>query len=113
MKQKPGVMIYFEMLPVLELLKDEEKGVLFHAIMVYGADGTCPNLSGKLALMWPLIQQRLDRDWDRYRAVVTKRKYAAYTRWEKQHGREPMSYSMWVDERGYDACYEEDLDMQQ
>ena len=113
MKQKPGVMIYFEMLPVLELLKDEEKGALFHAIMVYGADGTCPKLSGKLALMWPLIQQRLDRDWERYRMVVIKRKYAAFARWEKQHGREPMPYSMWVEDHEDDVCYEDDLEMLQ
>ena len=103
MKQKPGVMIYFEMLPVLELLKDEEKGALFHAILVYGADGTCPNLSGKLALMWPLIQQRLDRDCVRYRAVVTQRKYAAYTRWAKEHQEEPMLFDDWLMQHGYDV----------
>ena len=112
MKQKPGVMIYFDLIPVLELLTDEEKGVLFQTIMHYGAKGGCVTLEGRLALMWPLIQQRLDRDWERYCLVVTKRKYAAYARWEKQHGREPQPYSQWVECRGFDVYCDEDADEQ-
>lgn len=111
MKEKPGVMIYFDMLPVLGMLSHEDAGMLFKAILEYGESGSCPALNESLALMWPLIQQRLDRDWDRYQAVVIKRKYAAYTRWEKNHGREPMPYSRWVEARGYDTDCDEKADM--
>lgn len=108
MKQKPGVMIYFDLRPVLDLLSMEEKGMLFQAILEYGEDGFYTHLDEKLSLLWPLIQQRLDRDWARYQATVLKRRYAAYSRWEKQHGHDPLPYVRWAENHTEDTDYEEE-----
>ena len=110
MKQKPGVMIYFDIIPVLDLLSNADAGILFRAILQYGENGVLPELEPNLALLWPLIQQRLDRDWDRYQATVIKRKYAAYSRWEKKHEREPLPFAHWVEARGYEQNPEEEMD---
>ena len=110
MKQKPGVMIYFDIIPVLDLLSSADAGILFRAILQYGESGVLPELEPNLALLWPLIQQRLDHDWDRYQHTVIKRKYAAYSRWEKQHDRQPIPYSQWVEAKGYEQSLETEMD---
>ena len=94
-------MIYFDMLPVLRMLTNEETGILFLTIMEYAQTGVFPPLPERLAYLWPTVQYRLDQDRERYLITVIKRKYAAYARWEKQHQREPMPYTKWVDERQY------------
>ena len=108
MKQKPGVMIYFDVIPVFAYLSIEEKGMLFEAILNYAKYGEVPQLSEKLTVIWPLIQQRLDFDEARYQVTVLKRKYSAYARWEKQNERQPLPYSYWVENRCYETYKEED-----
>ena len=106
MKKKPGVMVYFELRGMLKLLSDAEKGQLFEAILEYGESGCVPDLSPTLRVAWPLIQMRLDLDNTRYEYVTFKRKYAAYTRWSREHGVEPKDFEAWMDENGYitDHC---------
>ena len=101
MKRKPGVMVYFEMRSMLKLLSDTEKGKLFEAILEYGETGMVSDLSEKLKVAWPLIQMRLDMDNTRYELVGFKRKYAAYTRWAKEHGEEPKDFENWMSEHGF------------
>ena len=108
MKEKPGVMIYFDVIPVFAYLSIEEKGMLFEAILNYAKYGELPQLCEKLMLIWPLIKQRLDFDESRYQVTVLKRKYAAYARWEKQNGNQPLPYSYWVENRCYETYKEED-----
>ena len=45
MKEKPGVMIYFDVLPVLTHLSIEEKGMLFEAILNYAKYGYIHHIS--------------------------------------------------------------------
>ena len=107
MNTKPGVMIYFEVLPVLKRLSNEEKGILFQAIMEYGANRTIPELPDNLYIFWPIIQSRLDTDDDRYHKVSLKRRYAIYVRWAKQHCQDPLPYDDWLctlDDCDYDAA---------
>ena len=101
MKKKPGVMVYFELRGMLKLLSDTEKGKLFDAILEYGETGHVSELTDTLKVAWPLIQMRLDADTDRYTAVGMKRRYAAYVRWAKEHGEEPIVYSDWVLRKGH------------
>ena len=101
MKKKPGVMVYFELRGMLKLLPDEEKGKLFEAILEYGETGNIGALSPTLKVAWPLIQMRLDMDNARYEFVTYKRKYAAYTRWAKEHAQQPQSFDEWMTQNGY------------
>lgn len=96
MEVKPGVMIYFDMLPILQRLSEKHAGILFRAILEYGAGQTIPELPRQLQMFWPLIQMRLDTDDEHYYQTKCKRKYAVYVRWCKDRGQEPLSYSEWL-----------------
>jgi len=95
MAERPGVMIYFDVLPVIDSLSNAESAKLFRSILEYGKYGAVPELKGKLATIWPLIQQRIDFDATKYDMTVQRRKYAAYKRWEKAEGRVPRSFEEW------------------
>ena len=108
MGNKPGVMIYFDTVPVMRMMSHKELGQLFLAIMEYGQNETEPKLTGKAEILWPLIRQRLENDDYRYEQTVMKRRYAAYTRWERQGGNEPKSFCEWYATRGF-SNFVEDL----
>ena len=106
MKKEPGVMVYFELRGMLKLLPDSEKGKLFEAILEYGETGCVGELTDTLRVAWPLIQMRLDMDNSRYELTVMKRRYAAYTRWAKEQGKEVKTFEEWsgipvLDEAAY------------
>lgn len=106
MLQKPGVMIYFEVMPTIEKLSNAKAGLLFKAILEYGQDRKIPAFRNELDCIWPLIQARLDTDDLRYYQVAQKKRYAAYTRWAKKKGLEPLPYDCWLNEP--DKFMEED-----
>ena len=109
MSRKPGVMIYFDLLPALKNLSRSDKGILFEAIMEYGNTRHLIELTPKAQILWPLVQQRLDYDEMQYMKAVTKRAYAAYIRWAKHNGVEPMDFTTWQEKKGYaliDEAYE-------
>jgi hypothetical protein len=99
MNQKPGVMVYFDMLPAIEHLSKVDSGVLFQAILRYGRHEELPQMSAKLKVVWPLVQQRLDRDEEQYCKVVTKRAYSAYVRWAKHNKEDVMSFQNWQERK--------------
>ena len=97
MNEKPDVMLYFDLLPLLDRLSNEDKGVLLHAILYYGKYGELINLTDKVMLIWPLIQMRLDTDGKRYFEMKHHRKYAIYVRWCREKGEEILPYDQWLD----------------
>lgn len=101
MNQKPGVMIYFDMLPAIKNLSKTDKGILFEAILEYGLYKSIPQLPQKVMILWPLVQMRLDRDEMQYCNVVTKRAYSAYVRWAKHAGEPAMDFRTWQEKKGY------------
>ena len=98
-KTKPGVMVYFDMLPVIAQLSNADKGKLFQAILEYAQLGVVPELPAKLRPLWPMITSRMDHDDIRYQRTVAKRKYAAYARWEREDSRIPLPFVSWMQER--------------
>ena len=100
MSKRPGVMIYFDMLPVLRTLSNTDKGILFEAILEYGANKKEIELTKKTAVIWPLILQRMTVDEIRYNRTFTRRAYASYRRGAKQQGEEPLEFIQWQQENG-------------
>jgi len=96
MKERPGVMIYLDILPSLEHMTTEEIGLLFEGILMYGKYGQLPNFSGAAAVLWPMIRQRLDRDLEKCQKATLRRQYAAYSRWKKAEGEVPEPFSQWL-----------------
>ena len=81
---KPGIMFYFDVRPCLKRLTNEEKGMLFEAILDYGQHGILPDFDGMMGIAWDFIQPRIDADDDHYKEVVQARKTAARARWNKE-----------------------------
>lgn len=105
MKQntKPGVMIYFDVLPVISQLNNSDKGRLFQAILEYAQQGVAPELPAKLRPVWPMLAARMDNDDIRYRQTIAKRRYAAYSRWEREEERIPLGFTDWMRKEGFYA----------
>lgn len=101
-KEKPGVMVYFDMLPVIAQLSNADKGKLFQAILEYAQLGVVPELPAKLRPVWPMLTTRMDHDDIRYQRTVAKRKYAAYARWRKEEEKEPLPFTDWMRLEGYE-----------
>ena len=101
MAGKPGVMLYFDLIPALEGLTTHDKGVLLDAILRFGHKQEIPKLTKRLALIWPMIQQRLVSDEQRYFLSIRRKEYAAYVRWSKRHGTEVSDFLTWLEEQGY------------
>jgi len=104
MSKKPGVMIYFDIRGVLNMLTLEECGALFRAILEYGETGLVAqrDLLDKARLIWPLVQMSLDRDNDRYREISRRNRYANYVRWQRQRGEEILPRNEWEQIYGVD-----------
>lgn len=80
---KPGVMIYFEILPVLEQLWWWQRLAILEAMIYYARDRRLPNFRGAAKAVWALIQPILDRDDERYQKTVSARKKGGRLRGEQ------------------------------
>lgn len=83
-KERPGVMLYFDLRPCMKRLSLEEKGQLFEHILDYAEFGEVPEPDGILGVAWDFIKPRIDRDAERYEEVVENKRRAARKRWDKQ-----------------------------
>ena len=82
-KEKPGVMLYYELRPVLRRLSTEQCGKLLRAIMDYAQDGIAPDFGEDAALevAWDFMAARIDADTERYYMMSQARQEAAKKRW--------------------------------
>ena len=94
-KKRPGVMIYFDLLPAIEHLSREERGDLLMAIMQYASNGTDFEFTGALAVAWAMIRPKIDRDEERYDNVVIDRQYGPYCREARKRGDTPIDAEQW------------------
>ena len=113
---RPGVMVYFELIKVLDNMTYAEKGRLFSGLMKYAAYGIEPNFTGVLAMLWPLVQSKIDRDSEAYAKVIASRRKAGIARWWRkyatEHGIDPgdrQARAQWLKER-MENPEEEDFD---
>ena len=84
-KQKPGVMIYFDLRPCLQRLTNEQKGALFSAILNYAENGVLPELDDiAVGVAWDFVKPRIDRDTEVYAGKIVKARAAAGKRWSVQ-----------------------------
>ena len=112
MHEKPGVMLYFDLLPALEGLSNADKGILLEAILRYGKCRAEIPLTKRTEVIWPLIRTRLDTDEMRYLRTVTRRQYAAYVRWAKRAGKDPVDFITWQERKGYAVNDEEMISLE-
>mgnify|MGYP004452131857 FL=1 len=72
---KPGVMIYFNMIPSSRL-PDADRLRLYDAMMEYGRTGTEPEFDGPLGVAWDYVAPVLALDDNRYEQTRAKRSMA-------------------------------------
>ena len=72
---KPGVMIYFNMIPSSRL-PDADRLRLYDAMMEYGRTGTEPEFDGPLGIAWDYVAPVLALDDNRYEQTRAKRSMA-------------------------------------
>ena len=86
--KKPGVMLYFELLPMFEQMELDHVGEITLAVLKYAQSSEDPTLnSDTTRLVWSLIKSRIDADSDRYRLACLKKKYAGYISRAKERGK--------------------------
>ena len=85
MKEKPGVMLYFDRLPYLNRMTREQRGDLFLFIMEYAQYGVVPEIEdAMLGMAWDVVKPAIDLDTERYAAKCEKNAESARKRWEKE-----------------------------
>lgn len=94
---KPGVVLYFDILPALKFLSYDQKGKLFEAILEYGESGKSPDFAEDplLGMAWCFVGPRIDRDGESYGVKAEQRKYAVYCREAKKANVSPLSFDDW------------------
>lgn len=93
---KPGVMIYFDIIPLIEGMSPDDAGQLFLAILKYAQYGEIPSLSGFALAVWPFVKSLVDRDSQRYDLVRKKKQWAVYCREAKRRGETPLELEAWI-----------------
>ncbi|MBE6982282.1 MAG: hypothetical protein E7437_08180 [Ruminococcaceae bacterium] len=92
---RPGIMVYFDIIEPLAVLSNEDRGVLFTAMLDYGKTGKIPAFEGMLALAWGFVKPRIDKDAQSYADSVRQRKYAAFCKKRRKEKRPKLSIEEW------------------
>lgn len=93
---RPGIMVYFDMMGPLSKLQDADKGRLFWAMLEYGKSGVVPKFDVlALDLAWEFVKPKIDKDKENYDRQIQQKQYAAFSREVKKNGLSPVSYDDW------------------
>ena len=105
MADRPGIMIYFDMVEPLKRLDHTGKGKLFEAMLNYGQYGEVPDFGGDgmLLMAWEFILPKLNADEKSYRKKVIKNTYSSYCNKAKKSATAPMDFDEWCVKEGIDT----------
>lgn len=79
---KKAFLLYADYFDYFQTLNNEELGRVIRAIFAYQRTGELPSFDDRaLKLVFDLIKNQIDRDFDKWRASAEKRKAAAQKRW--------------------------------
>ena len=102
--KRPGIMVYFDCMPIVKALNDDEAGKMFKAMLDYGRDRIEPDFAdNRLLLMaWGTIKQKVDDDGFRYeekcRDKAHAREYGVYKQKQKAAGKDYLSWEEYQEE---------------
>lgn len=105
MKERPGVMLYFENRECVDALPDEDAGKLMKAILSYAQTGENPQFEGVLNLVWLLLRPIIDRDGERYHTLSIQRAYASYCREQEKNGAAKIPYEEFRSSKSSDDVF--------
>ena len=116
-KKIDGVKLYFEWIPALEFLSDEDKGKLLYYAMCYASSNYKAEfeLDQSLRCFWQIIKERIDKDNEKYESKCEENYliscYREYKKKQKKDGNEILSYNSWKIEKQY-IDYNIDIDFE-
>ena len=96
MKERPGMMLYFENRACIDALSDAEAGKLIKGLLRYACDGTVPQFDGVLRLVWLMFQPKLDYDAARYDHLCRQKMYAVYCREQEKSNQIKLTFTDWL-----------------
>lgn len=103
---RPGVMLYFSILPALDSLDPASVGTLLLAAMHYAQDGREPSFEqGTLAFAWAFLKPTIDRDGEAYVEKRQRGEWLTYCRQCKRDGNEPIDFATWQKRYDTDALH--------
>lgn len=83
---KKAFLLYADYFDYFQTLTDDELGRVIRAIFAYQRTGELPSFDDRaLKLVFDLIRNQIDRDFDKWRASAEKRKAAAQKRWSAKN----------------------------
>lgn len=93
---RPGVMLYFSVLPALDSLGPTSAGTLLLASMHYAQNGQEPVFEDStLAFAWAFLKPSIDRDGEAYDEKRQRGEWLTYCRQCKRDDIEPMDFVTW------------------
>lgn len=93
---RPGVMLYFSILPALDSLPTASAGTLLLAAMHYAQDGQEPVFKdATLSFAWALLKPSIDRDGEVYDEKRLRGEWMTYCRQCKRDGNEAVDFETW------------------
>jgi hypothetical protein len=94
---RPGIMVYFDIMGPLGKLQDADKGRLFWAMLEYGKSGIVPVFDGlALDLAWEFVKPKIDEDYKAYIRSVQRRQFATACRERKRRGEPDITFDEWL-----------------
>ena len=95
--ERPGIMVYFDMMGPMAKLENADKGRLFWAMLEYGKNGTMPVFDSlPLELAWEFVKPKIDKDYREYVRSVQRRQFATACRERKKRGEPEITFDEWL-----------------
>ena len=80
---RKSLLIHHDLYPVIEMLTDEEAGLILKALFAYDVDGEITEFGDRmLQATYMRITECLDRNREKYDEAVERNRKAALKRWE-------------------------------
>ena len=97
MSDRPGFMVYFDILPAVLRLDLAQRGALFTALLDYAKTGKLPDeLDALTGMAFDLIRPKLDKDAERYADKKLRSRYAAYCKVQDDRREARLSFEEWA-----------------
>lgn len=108
--ERPGIMVYFDIMGPIGKLEDADKGRLFLAMLEYGKNGIVPAFDRlTLELAWEFVRPKIDEDYKSYIRSVQRRQFATACRERKRRGEPDITFDEWLKTIG--VCDDQSVSM--
>ena len=93
---RPGLLLYFDILPALDKLPHEAVGELLLKALHYAQDGNEPTFEdSSLTFAWAFLKPSIDRDGATYLDKRQRGDWLVYCRQCKRDGEQPLDFETW------------------